>query len=146
MSQVQMAAVSVVPATLDYLCDQVIRVELLPRVRSVYTDNQGDVKIVLSLLACIAKILDKLEKSVIIDEVLPLLCEIRLTDLNILTTVLEMYRVMLSDRKYGLTMTVLATRVLPVLIPQVVNTQLDMETYITVQSTTQEMMDHIDRH
>ena len=82
----------------------------------------------LSLLACIAKILDKLEKSVIIDEVLPLLCEIRLTDLNILTTVLEMYRVMLSDRKYGLTMTVLATRVLPVLIPQVVNTQLDMET------------------
>ena len=57
----------------------------------------------------------------IIDEVLPLLCEIRLTDLNILTTVLEMYRVMLSDRKYGLTMTVLATRVLPVLIPQMVN-------------------------
>ena len=51
-----MAAVSVVPATLDYLCDQVIRVELLPRVRSVYTDNQGDVKIVLSLLACIAKV------------------------------------------------------------------------------------------
>ena len=100
----------------------------------------------LSLLACIAKILDKLEKSVIIDEVLPLLCEIRLTDLNILTTVLEMYRVMLSDRKYGLTMTVLATRVLPVLIPQMVNTQLDMETYITVQSTIQEMMDHIDRH
>ena len=49
MSQVQMAAVSVVPTTLDYLCDQVIRVELLPRVRSVYTDNQGDVKIVLSL-------------------------------------------------------------------------------------------------
>ena len=146
MSQVQMAAVSVVPATLDYLCDQVIRVELLPRVRSVYTDNQGDVKIVLSLLACIAKILDKLEKSVIIDEVLPLLCEIRLTDLNILTTVLEMYRVMLSDRKYGLTMTVLATRVPPVLIPQVANIQLDMETHITVQSTTQEMMDHIDRH
>ena len=42
----------------------------------------------LSLLTCIAKILDKLEKSVIIDEVLPLLCEIRLADINILTTVL----------------------------------------------------------
>ena len=109
----------------------------------------------------VLQILDKLEKSVIIDEVLPLLCEIRLTDLTILTTVLgmagddddddtkeecvEMYRVMLSDRKYGLTMTVLATRVLPVLIPQMVNTQLDMETYISVQSTIQEMLDHIDR-
>ncbi len=32
---------------------------------------------------------------------------------------LEIYRVMLSDRKYGLNMSLLATRVLPVLIPQV---------------------------
>ena len=29
--QVQMAAVSVVPSILDYLCDDVIRTELLPR-------------------------------------------------------------------------------------------------------------------
>ena len=34
------------------------------------------------------QILDKLEKCVIIDEVLPLLSEIRLNDVNILITVL----------------------------------------------------------
>ena len=51
-----MAAVSVVPTILDYLCDDVIRTELLPRARSVYSTNGGDVKIVLSLLACIAKV------------------------------------------------------------------------------------------
>ena len=53
---VQMAAVSVVPAILDYVCDDVIRSELLPRARHVYTSNGADVKIVLSLLACIAKV------------------------------------------------------------------------------------------
>ena len=52
-----MAAVSVVPSILDYLCDDVIRIELVPRVRSVYLTNEGDVKIVLSLLACIAKVI-----------------------------------------------------------------------------------------
>ena len=36
----------------------------------------------------ISQILDKLEKCVIIDEVLPLLGEIRLNDVNILVTVL----------------------------------------------------------
>jgi hypothetical protein len=36
----------------------------------------------------LAQILDKLEKGVIIDEVLPLLAEIRLNDVNILITVL----------------------------------------------------------
>jgi hypothetical protein len=52
----QMAAVSVVPTILDYVCDDVIRTQLLPRARNVYTSNGADVKIVLSLLACIAKV------------------------------------------------------------------------------------------
>ena len=88
---------------------------------------------------------------------LPLLTEIKLNDVNILLTMLgedsvqthsynttiysrllaEMYRVMLSDKKYGLTVAVLATRVLPVLLPQLVNPQLDLEMFLAVQSTVQ---------
>ena len=52
---------------------------------------------------------------------------------------------MLSDKKYGLTVTILATRVLPVLTPQMVNPQLDSETYVAVRSTIQDMFDYIDR-
>ena len=55
--KVQMAAVSVVPSILDYVGDDVIRSELLPRAKLVHSANSGDVKIVLSLLACIAKVL-----------------------------------------------------------------------------------------
>ena len=51
-----MAAVSVVPAILDYVGDDVIRNQLLPRAKMVHTVNGADVKIVLSLLACIAKV------------------------------------------------------------------------------------------
>ena len=51
-----MAAVSVVPSILDYVGDDVIRSELLPRAKLVHSANSGDVKIVLSLLACIAKV------------------------------------------------------------------------------------------
>ena len=53
---------------------------------------------------------------------------------------------MLSDKKYGLTVSILATRVMPVLLPQLVNPQLDLEVYLMVQTTTQEMLDHIDKH
>ena len=53
---------------------------------------------------------------------------------------------MLSDKKYGLTVSILATRVMPVLLPQLVNPQLDLEVYMMVQTTTQEMLDHIDKH
>ena len=53
---------------------------------------------------------------------------------------------MLSDKKYGLTVTILCGRVLPVLLPQMVNPQLDLETYLLVQTTIQEMFDHIDKY
>ncbi len=88
MSTTQMAAVSVIPLILDYFTDDIIRTEILPKTRKVYESNGGDVKIVLAVLACVAKILDKLDRSAIIDEVLPLLLEVKLQDVNVLVRVL----------------------------------------------------------
>ena len=54
----------------------------------VYSQNGGDVKIVLSVLACVPKILNMLDKAAIIDEVMPLLFEVKLQDVNVLVRVL----------------------------------------------------------
>ena len=83
-----MAAVSVIPSILDFFNDDIVRQEILPKTRNVYEQNGGDVKIVLAVLACVSKILDKLDKSAIIDEVLPLLLEVKLQDVNVLVRVL----------------------------------------------------------
>ena len=65
----QMAAVSVIPCVLDFFNDDIVRQEILPKTRKVYEQNGGDVKIVLAVLACVSKILDKFDKTVIFDEV-----------------------------------------------------------------------------
>ena len=83
-----MAAVSVIPMVLDFFTDDIVRQEILPKTRKVYGQNGGDVKIVLAVLACVSKILDKLDKTAIIDEVLPLLLEVKLQDVNVLVRVL----------------------------------------------------------
>jgi hypothetical protein len=83
-----MAAVSVIPVVLDYFEDEIVRAEILPKTRTVYEQNGSDVKIVLAVLACVSKILDKLDRSAIIDEVLPLLFEVKLQDVNVLVRVL----------------------------------------------------------
>jgi hypothetical protein len=83
-----MAAVSIIPVILDYFEDDVVRSEILPKTRTVYTQNGGDVKIVLAVLACVSKILNKLDKAAIIDEVMPLLFEVKLHDVNVLVRVL----------------------------------------------------------
>ena len=83
-----MAAISIVPLILDYFGDDIVRREILPKTRHVYEESGGDVKMVLAVLACVSKILDKLDRSAIIDEVLPLLLEVKLQDVNVLVRVL----------------------------------------------------------
>lgn len=95
-----MAAVSIIPIILDFFEDDIVRAEILPKTRFVYEQNGGDVKIVLAVLACISKILNKLDKPAIIDEVLPLLFEVKLHDVNVLVRVLG-NQVTISSSEYN---------------------------------------------
>lgn len=52
---------------------------------------------------------------------------------------------MLSDKKYGLSVNIMATRVMPSLLPQTVNPQLNLEQFTILLETLQEMLDAIDR-
>jgi hypothetical protein len=53
-----------------------------------FSRETGRVHVYLLTYCNVLQILDKLDRGVIMDEVLPLLCEIRLNDINILITVL----------------------------------------------------------
>uniref|UniRef100_A0A1B0GJT5 Uncharacterized protein n=1 Tax=Lutzomyia longipalpis TaxID=7200 RepID=A0A1B0GJT5_LUTLO len=52
---------------------------------------------------------------------------------------------MLSDKKYGLSVNIMATRVMPSLLPQTVNPSLNLEQFTILLEVLQEMLDHIDR-
>lgn len=62
---------------------------VLPKTKLVYEKNQGDLKIVSNVLSCVERTLDRLDKSQIIDEVLPLLWDVRLTDPEIILRVVS---------------------------------------------------------
>uniref|UniRef100_A0A182S5N4 TATA-binding protein interacting (TIP20) domain-containing protein n=1 Tax=Anopheles maculatus TaxID=74869 RepID=A0A182S5N4_9DIPT len=85
--QVQSAALVAVTNVYDYLDDITIKKLVLPKLKSVFEKNQSDLKIMGNVLQCVERTLDKLDKSQIIDEVLPLLLEVRLTDPDIVVRV-----------------------------------------------------------
>jgi hypothetical protein len=76
----QSAALVAVTNVAEYLDETSIRRMVLPKTKVVYEKNTGDLKIVLNVLACVEKTLDRLDKAQIIDEVLPLLWNVRLQD------------------------------------------------------------------
>ena len=57
----------------------------------------------------------------------------------------EIYRMMLADRRFGLSVNLIATKVLPLLVPQTVNPQLQYEHFVVVHEVLQEMFDVIDK-
>ncbi|XP_055536693.1 SCY1-like protein 2 isoform X3 [Wyeomyia smithii] len=144
--QVQSAALVAVTNVYDYLDDITIKKLVLPKLKSVFEKNQSDLKIMGNVLQCVERTLDKLDKSQIIDEVLPLLLEVRLTDPDIIVRVANIYRIMLCDKKYGLTVNIMATKVMPTLLPQTVNPSLNLEQFMILLEVLQEMLDQIDRH
>lgn len=76
----QSAALVAVTNVSEYLDETAIRRMILPKTKAIYEKNQSDLKIVSNVLSCVERTLDRLDKGQIIDEVLPLLYDIRLSD------------------------------------------------------------------
>ncbi|XP_039287541.1 SCY1-like protein 2 [Nilaparvata lugens] len=144
--QVQSAALVAVTNVSEYLDETSIRRMVLPKMKAVYEKNSTDLKLVLNVLSCIEKTLDRLDRAQIIDEVLPMLWDVRLQDPDICLRVVNIYRLMLSDKKYGLSVNLMATRVMPSLLPQTVNPSLNLDQFTCLLEVLQEMLDHIDRN
>ncbi|KXJ81150.1 hypothetical protein RP20_CCG021479 [Aedes albopictus] len=121
--QVQSAALVAVTNVYDYLDDITIKKMVLPKLKSVFEKNQSDLKIMGNVLQCVERTLDKLDKSQVTD----------------------IYRIMLCDKKYGLTVNTMATKVMPTLLPQTVNPSLNLEQFMILLEVLQEMLDQIDR-
>lgn len=89
--QIQSAALVAVANVYEYVDEMSIRRMVLPKIKAVFEKNQSDLKIMANVLQCVERILDKLDKSQIIDEVLPMLYEIRLSDPEIILRVVRKY-------------------------------------------------------
>lgn len=85
----QNAALVAVTNVSDYLDDTSIRRIILAKTKAIYEKNQTDLKIVSNVLSCVERTLGRLDKGQIIDEVMPLLNDIRLTDPQIILRVVS---------------------------------------------------------
>ena len=77
-------AVTKIAASLD---DQMIRKMVLPKTKQVFERNCNDLKLTLNVLACVHQVIDRLDRSAIIDDVLPLLWDVKLQDPEIIQQV-----------------------------------------------------------
>ncbi|XP_076341084.1 SCY1-like protein 2 [Tachypleus tridentatus] len=148
--QIQSAALHALSQVAGYLDENAVRKTVLPRTKQFFDNHSGTkedsvVHVQANALMCIEKIIDKLEKTDILDEVLPMLNKAKLHDPLILMPVVRIYKHMLGDKRYGLTVNLLATKVMPALIPVTVSPGLKLDQFTTLVELLQEMLDHVSK-
>ncbi|XP_076329759.1 SCY1-like protein 2 [Tachypleus tridentatus] len=142
--QIQSAALHALAQVADFLEENAVRKMILPRTKQVFDSHSGT-KVQANALICIEKVIDKLEKTDILDEVLPMLNKARLQDPTILMPVVRIYKHMLGDKRYGLTVNHLASKVMPALIPVVVSPGLNLNQFNCLVELLQEMLNYVSR-
>ncbi len=95
-------------------------------------------------LVCIGKLLEYLEKWIVLDDVLPILERVNVRDSAVLMAMLGIYKVVLTHPKLGITKEILANRVLPFLVPLSVDPSLNLSQFSAYLALIREMLMQIE--
>ena len=95
-------------------------------------------------LVCIGNILEHLEKWIVLDDILPILEKITVRDSGVLMAMLGIFKVVFTHPKLGITKDILATRIIPFLIPISIDSNLNMKQFTSYMSLIKEMLAQIE--
>ncbi|CAH0716092.1 unnamed protein product, partial [Brenthis ino] len=129
----------------DFISDRALHNIVLGKVKILLEKNQSDVKVISLILGFFEKVLIRLERNHILEEVIPTLLSMRLSDPDIITRVVKLYKSMLLERKFALTTNVMATKMIPSLAPQTINPALSLDQFGTLMEILYDMLENIDK-
>ncbi|XP_061730149.1 SCY1-like protein 2 isoform X2 [Cydia pomonella] len=145
-NQIQTSSLIAMQNVSDYIEDKALHGIVLGKVKVLLEKNQSDVKIISLILGFYEKILVRLERNHILEQVIPTLLSMRLSDPDIINRVVRLYKSMLLERKFGLTTNVMATKMIPSLAPQTVNPALNVDQFTNLMEILYDMLDNIDKN
>ncbi|KAL4717625.1 hypothetical protein ACJJTC_000774 [Scirpophaga incertulas] len=145
-NQIQTASLIAMQSVSDYIDDRSLHNIVLGKVKILLEKNQSDVKIISLILGFYEKVLLRLERNHILEQVIPTLLAMRLSDPDIINRVVKLYKSMLMERKFGLTTSVMATKMIPSLAPQTVNPALNVDQFTNLMEILYDMLDNIDKN
>ncbi|UXI17099.1 putative palmitoyltransferase [Sarcoptes scabiei] len=141
--QIQTAAMSALSQVIDHLDEDTVRRMVLPKTKQLFGTN-ADAKIQINILICIEKVIQNLDKADILDDVLPMIMRAKIQDISVLIVVINICKLMMMDlKKYGLTVNILATKIMPSLVPALANVNLNLDEFNDLVSVLNEMLAYI---
>lgn len=143
VQQIQELCLNVIPSLAHLIDYSSIKNSLLPRIKKVVL-NTKLLSVRVNCLICLGKILEYLDKWLVIDEVLPVLSQIPSKEPAVIMASIGIYKLTISSNKLGLTKEVMATQVLPYLIPLSIENGLSLQQFQTIMTLIREMLSKVE--
>ncbi|XP_032671770.1 SCY1-like protein 2 [Odontomachus brunneus] len=145
--QLQDLCLSALPNIVTMIEGPVIKNAILPRMKKICLSpgkKSSSLGVRVNCLLCLAKMLPNFDRWLVFDQILPFLQEVPHSgEPAILMAIIGIYRMLLTHSKLGMGKEILATKVLPFLLPLCIEQNLSMSQYETLSTLVVDMINRV---
>lgn len=141
--QIQELCLSILPTFASLIDYPSMKNHLLPRIKKLCVTSQL-VSVKVNCLLCIGKLLEHLDKWLVMDEIIPFLPNIPSREPAVIMAILGIYKLALTHSKLGLTKESLANKVIPFLVPLSIENGLSLNQFNAIMALVKDMINRVE--
>ncbi|XP_023175872.1 SCY1-like protein 2 [Drosophila hydei] len=144
MPQIQELCLAVLPTFSTLIDYNAMKNSVIPRIKKLcLLSNNVSVKV--NCLISIGKLLENLDKWLVLDEILPFLQQIQSREPAIIMAIIGIYKIAMTNTKLGITKDVMAHKCIPFLVPLSVENGLTIAQFNTIVALIKEMLGRVEQ-
>ncbi|GAB6032653.1 hypothetical protein CHUAL_011531 [Chamberlinius hualienensis] len=141
--QIQELCLNIIPNFANMVDYPSMKNALLPRIKRLCLGTQY-LSVRVNCLVCLGKLLEHLDKWLVLDDVLPLLPELPSREPAVIMGILGIYKLAMTNKKLGLTKDLMASKVIPFLMPLSTESGLNLSQFNAVIAVIKEMVNRVE--
>lgn len=141
--QIQELCLSILPTFASLVDYPSMKNHLMPRIKKLCVSSPL-VSVKVNCLLCIGKLLEHLDKWLVMDEIIPFLPQIPSREPAVIMAILGIYKLALTHSKLGLTKESLANKVIPFLVPLSIENGLSLNQFNYVMALVKDMLSRVE--
>ncbi|BFF90573.1 SCY1-like protein 2 [Drosophila madeirensis] len=144
MPQIQELCLAVLPTFSTLIDYNAMKNSVLPRIKKLCLQS-SNVSVKVNCLISIGKLLENLDKWLVLDEILPFLQQIQSREPAIIMGIIGIYKIAMTNTKLGITKDVMAHKCVPFLVPLSVENGLTIAQFNTIIALIKEMLGRVEQ-
>nr|CAG4641466.1 EOG090X018J [Eurycercus lamellatus] len=143
-AQIQELCLSVIPSFASLIDYPAMKNALMPRIKKLCQLPGSQLSVRVNCLICIGKLLENVDKWMVLDDILPMLPAIPSKDPAVVMAILGVYKIALEHPRLGIPKEVIATQIIPFLYPMIVEPSLSLSQFRVLSNTIKEMTSRVE--